>query len=641
MSMKKQDILGHWILALAPMLLVAVLSIPQIDKYILGKDAYNSLVASGWIGELSSGWIAEITSDWIAEKTSGWDGEPTFSPVDVLNKLAAISPDQGPLYFLLLNQWGYLVGHELAAARAFTIFAGLLSFAMIYRLTRDAVSPVAATFAMIILASNAFYAFYIPHARYYPHLVFLSALVLWLYLRIAVLERASRPSDYVALAFACAALVSTHAYGLLLYVFCSLYHLLFVRKDRRWLLAPISAIAGLALAGPLIFVLFTSGVERAVAGHGPRADDLWTNFAAWFNVNFNGSPLLVLLAVAGVAAGWRRKCLALRRAVILFALLLLSIALTAEITRTLDAGLMRHLLASLPIAVLFQAAGLYALYRVRRILGALLCFWIIAGLIFASTADWALYIQGRLRSYEIPPWHLITRTARESDGPAHLIAYMIPDFLIDPLYFRRDIEFRTVGAAKWLEEYLRLYRGARISPWIAYQTSEIDDADLQKLEETMDALGYRACQRVSLPVWTEMVQYGWVSLDCQPAEVIVNNQVDPLRYEFYGAELSEDGSRLFIASSWNAQNRETVDRLKISFQLHSSDWDHATQLDRKLTREGELTQAAIDVSELPPGQYRLMLILYDAITGDRFVWEDNPGDVPEMLELGTITIRES
>ena len=626
--MKKQDILGHWVLALAPLLLVAVLSIPQIDKYIVGHDAHYSLISSGWIAETA------------------------FSPVDVLNKIATTDPNQGPLYYLLLNQWGNLVGNELALARVFTVFAGLLSFAMIYRLTRDAVSPVAANFAMIILASNAFYAFYIPHARYYPHLVFLSALVLWLYLRIAVLERASRPSDYVALAFACAALVSTHAYGLLLYVFCSLYHLLFVRKDRRWLLAPISAIAGLALAGPLIFVLFTSGVERAVAGHGPRADDLWTNFAAWFNVNFNGSPLLVLLAVAGVAAGWRRKCLALRRAVILFALLLLSIALTAEITRTLDAGLMRHLLASLPIAVLFQAAGLCALYRERRILGALLCLWIIAGLIFASTADWKLYIQGRIRSYKLPPWHLISRTARQSDDPAHVIAYMLPDTqmypnrysiysLSDHWFLSRDIEFRMVGAAKWLEEYLRLYRGARISPWLAYQTSSIDNADVAALEETMDALGYRACQRVSLPVWTETVQYGWVSLDCQPAEVIVSNQVDPLRYEFYGAELSEDGSRLFIASSWNAQNAAALDRLRISYQLLSSDWRNAAQLDSQLKQEGELSQAAIDVSEVPPGQYRLMLILYDAITGDRFVWEGNPGDVPEMLELDSITIPVS
>ncbi len=623
MSVKKQDILGHWILALAPMILVAAFSIPQIDKYMLGLDAYFSMLASGWIAETA------------------------FSPIDVINLIAGTAPDQAPLYFILLNQWGYLVGHEVALARVFTIFAGLLSFAMIYRLTRDTVSPVAATFAMVILASNAFYAFYIPHVRYYPHLVFLSALALWLYLRIAVFERASRPSDYVALAFTCAALISTHAYGLLIYVFCSLYHLLLVRKNRRWLLVFIAAIAGLAIAGPLIIVLFTKGVEYAVGGHGPRSDNLWTNFIAWFNVNFNNSPLLVLLAVAGAVAGWRRKSRAVRRAVILFALLLPSIAITATGTGSVSAGLMRHLLASLPIAVMFQAASLYVLYRERRILGALLCLWIIAGLIFASTADWKLYIQGRLRSYRLPPWHLISRTALQSGDPAHVIAYSLPDRMLYPQFIaynltdhwfvNRDIEFRTVGAAKWLEEYLRLYRGDRISPWVAYQTSE--DADLAALEETMDVLGYRACQQVSLPVWTEMVQYGWVSLDCLPAGLIVSNQVDPLRYEFYGAELSEDKSRLYFANRWIARSGETLDRLKISHQLISTEWRNAAQLDRQLTREGELQQFTIDVNEVPPGNYRLVAIVYDQHTGETFDWQEAPDSPPYMLHLQNVEVH--
>ena len=628
MPVKKRDILGHWIMALAPMLVVAALGIPQIDKYMLGLDAQYSLIGAGWISDRP------------------------LSPADVLNKVAATAPDQAPLYYLLLNQWGYLVGNEIALARAFTIFAGLLSFAMIYRLTRDTVSPVAATFAMVILASNAFYAFYIPHARFYPLLVFLSALVLWLYLRIAVFERASRPSDYAALAFACAALVSTHAYGLLIYVFCSLYHLFFVRKNARWLLAPVAAIAGLGLAGPLIFVVFTKGVEIAVAGHGSRADSLWTNLAAWLAVNTNGSPPLLLIVVAGTAVGWRRNSIVVRRSGILFALLLLSIALTALITRSLSAGLMRHLLASLPIAVLFQAAGLYALYRERRILGALLCLWIIAGLIFASTGDWKLYVQGRLRSYVLPPWHLISRTARQSDDPAHVIAYMLPDAMMFPNRFSvysladhwflsRNIEFRMVGAAKWLEEHLRLYRGPGISPWVAYQISPNSDADLLALEETMDALGYQACQRVSLPVWTEMVQYGWVSLDCQPPQVSASSQVEALRYDFYGAELSEDGSRLFFASSWKSRNADMIDQINISHQLLSSDWRNVAQLDSQLKQEDQVNQAAIDVSEVPPGQYRLMLILYHKSAGDRLAWEDNPGYVPEMLELDSITITSS
>ena len=107
----------------------------------------------------------------------------------------------------------------------------------------------------------------------------------------------------------------------------------------------------------------------------------------------NGNPLLLLLAAAGAALVWRQNCVALRRCAILFVLLSLAIALAAVGSGILKEGLTRYLLAGLPIAVLFQAAGLYALYCKRKLLGALLCLWVVAGLSFAGSADWSQYIQ--------------------------------------------------------------------------------------------------------------------------------------------------------------------------------------------------------------------------------------------------------
>ena len=626
MTKQKQGIIGHWVLAMAVILVVAAFSIPQIDKYMLGLDASNSLQASGWVAERA------------------------YSPIDVLNALYTVSPDQGPLYFLLLNQWGYQVGHEIALARVLTIFCALLSLAMAYRLGRDAVSPLAGNFAVIIMASNAFYCFYLAHVRFYPLLVLLSTLVIWLYLRIAILERSGRRSDYVALAGACAALVSTHAFGLLLYIVCSLYHLLFVRKNRRWLAVPIAAISGLALASPIIFVMFTKGVDFAVAGHGPRANVLGEILEAWLNVTANGNPLLLLLAAAGAALGWRQNCVALRRCAMLFVLLLLAIALVTVSSGIVSKGLPRYLLAGLPIAALFQAAGLYALYSKRKLLGALLCLWVIAGLSFAGSADWSQYIQGRMRSYRLPPWHLVSRTAEQSGDAAHVIAFALPDSMMwttpwgpvglrEHWFDRRDIEFRWVGAVKWLKEHLRLYRGSGISPWVVYQKSRTDDAQLAELETTMDELGYQACQRVSLPITTEMVQYSWISLDCLPAKLSVSNQVEPLRYQFYGAKLAADGSRLFFANKRTSPSQDTLDRLQISHQLISENWENVGQLDLPLAPIEELHQFAIDVSEIPPGLYRLMAIVYDRHTGKTLDWQEAPGNPPSMLFLREVEIR--
>ena len=101
MTKQKQGFIGHWVLAMAVILVVAAFSIPQIDKYMLGLDASNSLQRAGWVAERA------------------------YSPIDVLNALYTTSPDQGPLYFLLLNQWGYQVGHEIALARVLTTFCAL------------------------------------------------------------------------------------------------------------------------------------------------------------------------------------------------------------------------------------------------------------------------------------------------------------------------------------------------------------------------------------------------------------------------------------------------------------------------------------------------------------------------------------
>ena len=99
MTDQKLGIIGHWLVAMSVILVAAALSIPQIDKYMLGFDANNSLQVAGWVADRA------------------------YSPIDVLNALYAATPYQGPLYFLLLNQWGYQEGHEIAPARMLKIFA--------------------------------------------------------------------------------------------------------------------------------------------------------------------------------------------------------------------------------------------------------------------------------------------------------------------------------------------------------------------------------------------------------------------------------------------------------------------------------------------------------------------------------------
>lgn len=628
MIKQTQGFIGHWVLAMAVILVVAALCIPQIDKYMVARDGPNTL------------------------QTAGWVADRLFSPIDVITTVNAHTPDQGPLYFLLLNQWGYLVGHEIAPGRMLSIYCGLLSLAMAYRLGRDTISPIAGNFAIIIMASNAFYSFYLTQLRMYPLLVLLSATVLWLYLRLAAWERPRRRRDYVALAGACAALVSTHSFGLLLYIVLSLYHLLFVRKGRRWLAVAAVAHIGLALGSLHIFAMLAQGFEL---GHDPglqvrAGESLVEVFAAWLNVTTNGGPLLLLLAAVGAALAWRQKSPAWRRCVVLFPLLLMAVVVVYVGVGAIPAQSTRYWLPGLPIAVLFQAAGLYELYCRRKLLAALIIVWVVVGLSFAASADWTLYMKGRLFSYHLPPWHLVSRTAERSGTPTQVIAFQLPELLMwaprfgsvglrEYWFERRDIEFRWVGAVKWLKEYLRSNEDSVISPWVVYQKSRTDDVILAELEKTMGEFGYQACQRVSLATTTEMVQYSWISFDCLPAQLSVSNHVEPLGYKFYGANLAADGSKLYFANKWALRSQDALDRLKISHQLISEDWENVGQLDRPLAPVDELRQFAIDVSDVPPGRYRLMAIVYDRFTGQTLDWQGATDSPPYMFFLQEIEIR--
>lgn len=615
-------LLRHWIVAVPVMLAVAALAILQIDDYTMGADALGSLVSAGWLQDRA------------------------FSSTEVLDSLSENWPDQAPLYFLALNQWGHLLGRgEIALARLPAVFCGLLSLACVYRLGRDALSPLAGAFALVIMASNAFFNFYYAHIRFYPQLVLLSTLVIWLFLRLAVMRRGGL-LYYGGLAAACAALVSTQAFGILIYIVCSLYHLVYVPKDRRWLKAVAAALAGLILAGPLIFSMLTTGVEFAQAFHGRRADGPVEILATWLFVTANGSPGLFVLVALGAVTGWRRGLVSVRLFTRLFLLLLLGIALLTVIGGTLDVGLMRHLLPAFPIAVLFQAAGLYALYRERKWFGALLCLWVITGLAFAGSAVWHDHIQGRIISYELPPWHRISRVARQSAYPAQVIAFMLPEDILhygagaarEYWFHSRDVDIRIVGSARWLEEYLHRYEGARHLPWLSWQTSLSDEADLAGMAATMDALGYRECQRVSLPVATEMAQYSWISLDCQPARLTLSAETDSLRYEYYGAQLSPGGSWLMLANKWTWLDDAPRDDFRISLQLIDDDWRNVAQVDADLTANAPIRQFGMDVGAVPAGCYRLMAMIYRAETGERLAWRRHES---QMLELAAVCIPET
>ena len=344
-----RELLAHWIWAVPILLVVAALGYRQIDLYPPTVDEFVSMYNAGWI----------VNSP--------------FSPVDVLDSLQQNSANHTPLYFLILNLWGNLIKYDVAIGRTLTISAALLSLAMTYRLSRDFVAPVAGLFALIIVASNAFYNYYIPHMRMYPLLVFVSGLVFWLYLRIVHQLPTVKKADYVALAIGCYALANVHAFSALLFVSLGIYHLLLVQKNKRWIRVSLAVSAAFLLFSPWIPVLITKGIDRTFDYWEQGTAGVKDIFEAWFTVTFNGNLVLLLVSLSGILIGLRRRLIRPQPFHFFFLLFLFVLGLVAQLTNALGVSSMRLTLPGWPpTPAISYVAGLYALYRVEDMAGSCL-----------------------------------------------------------------------------------------------------------------------------------------------------------------------------------------------------------------------------------------------------------------------------
>ena len=625
-SKHSKDILGHWLWALPVLLIVAALTFRQIDLDPPTADEFYSMNNAGWL---------------INE---------SYSPIDVMRSLQRYSPNHTPGYFILLSIWGNLIGYDLALGRILTIFSGLLALAMTYRLTRDFVAPAAGLFALIIIASSAFYNFHIAYVRMYPLLVFVSGLALWLYLRIIHQRNRVKRRDYLALGIAVFALINTHAFSALFLTMLGIYHLLIAPKNRRWLWVSAAVIVALLLFLPWADVLLSSGIDRTAEHWGDFPPlDSWKAVNIWLALALNNQPGLLLLPAAGLTlAVWKKK-IAFKPYLIMFAFFLLALALTAESTALVIIPNMRHQLSGWLPFVLFAAAGFYSLYRFHKWLGLLILLWIIAGAAFQRTPDWNPYVHDREYDQAESPIQVISRRALQTEQQPMIIGYRYARFLLtwtshisysqrEHYFDQHNIAFEAADSPEGIEDDVRGRAITEPSIWIFHQTSKTSAAEAADIESIMRGLNYQLCDTLEIGIDTVLRQYAWQTLNCQPPRPLANHQTNAIDYQFYGAALRTADSTILFSDQWTAQTDDDLSGLQMSYQLISADWNKAAQLDLPLVHEGQPRLFSIDISKAPPGQYRLMAILYDKHSGQRQNWLTSPADPPTMLHLTNIDI---
>ena len=614
-------LLGHWLLAAAIILIAAALSIPQLDRNAFGTDSRKQFVTS-----------------------FGLPGKP-YTPLDVLD---AMYLDQQPLSQLLLHFWGYAAGQSVLAARYLFNFAALMSLAFVYRLVCDSVHPIAGAIAVFVALCLAKYSLYWAHIRYYSMVVMLAALILWLYLRIITSTTSApiepRRLDFVALAFACCSLLATHAFGLALMVAISLYHLIAVKKDRRWLQVVFVGIAILIIMSPLIYRMFTDGADFNVS-KAQFADETTKVMSTWLVVFSNGNIWLVAAAATGAVLGWRRGVWRNNPFMLLILLLGASFALLSEASAVVNSRGMRYFLVGVPIVAGFVASGFYALYRLRRWLGLMAgLLWMLAGIHYLAATDWRDIASVRLGSYTRVPWHLVSRFALQTNeklvGMSFGATY---DDLSKSRGFIRKYYFGHYGISMHNRSALDIdgrigdNKLERPGYWILFQRGITKPADMAIVRATLEKYDYEACDIQTFPNNTDLYTYRWKSLHCD-AQPKATFYADAGAYLHYGARHVE--AKLLFSGAWQPAADADPQDHNISFQLIDADWHSQAQIDLPIWSLSDERQFIIELADLPAGDYRLMAVVYDSQTGERLAWKGNEDWVPEMQRLAEIIIPE-
>ncbi len=199
-------------------------------------------------------------------RTGGHKPVP-YNLAEIQQAILDKSPDQAIGWSLLVAAWARVAGWSEVALRSLSWFAGLLALALLWRAGRDMLGARAGLVATALLATSVLFVTYMAIARTYTLVLLFSVMALYGYWHAALrLGRTGRAGPLLLFAGA-TGLLYTHYFGALLVPSLGLFHLLMVRRDRRWLQTlVVILLAGLAFLPQLELLLTGIAHNREVLG---------------------------------------------------------------------------------------------------------------------------------------------------------------------------------------------------------------------------------------------------------------------------------------------------------------------------------------------------------------------------------------
>ncbi len=608
-----------WLCALLPLLLAAVLSIPQLDDDAFTGDEPKSLFVAGRHpdGPHTLAGVAEAVARWSSEQALGWP--------------------------LLLFIQGRIAGWSEPAIRLLSVLAGLLTVALVARAGRDLFTPPVGILAALLLASSAWFQAYMINARAFTLVALLATLCLWCYWRIALRPGAPGAASQAGLLLGATALLYLHYVASLLLPALGLFHLLFGPRRRRWW-RPLLLLAAAALLAAPQLPVFLSGMQRTVTNERLRdgalnAAGLLAGFLRLLGNNLLlPSPLLaevlaLLVPLALLALGLlhRRKGHAPGAAWMLgFVSLTMLTTLMAinVLARFMEETRIRYLMPLWPMCALLAGAGLWRLAgRWRRPALLLLALWLIAGVWLSRSADYR-YVSGFFFRSDL---HHVYREVHRHMPPDD---FLIIERLTGYLDWRR---LYTASLARPYG-YLNLEGEAVLSEltadpagrpwfWLLYRSPE-----RAAVQEAAAGQGWIPCEQ-AFDAWGFSLERHAVSAAFCPDS--------PARLEFDGGiqltgpEVRLDTGVLRLYAGIRSADPALLDQFSLAVHVVDAGGARVAQGDQGIGPGAFVPLLGeIDLNDLPSGRYTLLLALYDWRSGARLPARDtHNGAVADMHAL--------
>jgi hypothetical protein len=605
------------------------------------------LLFACWLGARSLDADALWYDEFLAIYNAGGTHHGPLPPAEILRRLTEYNPWQGAGYPLVLAGWGALAGWTGFAGRAFSLLTGLLAIAWTYRAGRDMASPRVGLSAAIALGASAFFIDYLHELRAYTLYALFTAMTMATYWRLI-----TRPAGWGTRALFLVGMIGlfyTHYFAALAVVGIALYHLFFVSKMRQWWqVVLIMGIAG------LIFLPWFSVMLSAV---GLAGEDAARQTRALTDVEilqsllyaFSNGIVILLVVVAGAAAFARS------RAVGLVAFLALCILIFALILNTAIPVIthVRYLMALWPVLALLVGLGVdqLARYRVPTIL--VLVIWVAAGL--WNTFNPA-FIDGLFRDVHIQlfhthlPVHTMTRVIAANVQTDDGVAFDVPvngwawegafDYYMHPLPVS-DTTFDGLSTSSREGVFYgsaRDYLADKARVWLGVEQDVPPDERLAEFERALSDDGFSACGNYLDMPDLRLDLYSRGETCCLPSNAApLINYGDGIY--LISVELEPLDDSLRVLAAWSLAPEVPRGTYSVALHVVDSTDTLVAQADYGLPPDAFACRVSnIALTDLPPGDYTLMGIVYNWSSGERLpATSVETGAQGERLALGEFT----